>query len=1029
MSTNVSFEQATLAAETNAPASPRGRLFIPCLIVFLSGFCIMVIELVAGRLVHGFIGSSLYTWTSIIGVILAGITAGNYVGGRLADRFESKRLVATLFFLSAASTILMLPASKWIGNFTATWIQTPSDWAWRIVLVIIVSFLLPGTVLGMISPSIAKWALDYGFATGRTVGSIYSWNTVGSIVGTFVTGFILLSHYAATTIVQISSVTLVAIGACFLPAILLDMLRATTPEEELAAESTRVAKGGAGWSIFLPGLLVFLSGFAVMLVELSASRLTSTHIGQSVYTWTSVIGVILAGISVGNYLGGQMADKFPARPLVGALFLVSSFFCLSVLQTHEFVEHATLKWMGPVPWGLRVLFVVFGAFFFPAASLGTISPAVAKWALDKGYAAGRTVGTIYAWNTIGSIAGTFLTGFFLISTFYISRIVSVTSVVMAVLALMFLLVSGTWTTRILAMAWTVIAVVFTLFACIPNSRFENAVLTVWPVREIEDADPERAAESRQTMQRWRLEMAARLVGRREEINLYDGFGYIDDFQYYDESNYYDISVKSDMLDSNFSDDVLKDDSGKVLEDENGTPRRRRRLIRSLTLDALIHGHIDMADYGYLHYEYEHMYATISHRLLKKHKQQGEDLSVLFLGGGSYTFPRYLLETYPDLACVVAEIDPRVTRAVQRSLGLNAANRKKVYVIASDRKEKAPETWRSFPDGPPSISERFEYLVDSFRPVPEERQSYLFWANRLEVVGATSEEELTEKVDFVLDIRPDRSEPHADIDKARQLKLTVLGPAEFDEMCETTSHPNITTHHMDARQFVMQSQDIGKFDVIYGDAFNDFSVPAHLTTVEFNEQMAKLLKPDGIFMANVIDVWQISKFMGAYRNTLEKVFKHVYVMSTSSGRPSNTRSTFVIMCSQQPIDFEGLGKNPGEEGYAGSVMEGSLLGPVIRGGLEPIQDVTFRADGEQTTFELPTEAKQASVRVSKDAVSVTLDDDAYSLEGGKTLKMKLPPNAGSTVHVTLYSDRKIVLTDDYCPVDNMLSEVIATRVRD
>ncbi|MFA5251569.1 MAG: fused MFS/spermidine synthase, partial [Phycisphaerae bacterium] len=66
-------------------------IFIPSATVFLSSACIMVLELVAGRLIARHLGSSLYTWTSVIGVVLAGITIGNYLGGRIADRFEARK--------------------------------------------------------------------------------------------------------------------------------------------------------------------------------------------------------------------------------------------------------------------------------------------------------------------------------------------------------------------------------------------------------------------------------------------------------------------------------------------------------------------------------------------------------------------------------------------------------------------------------------------------------------------------------------------------------------------------------------------------------------------------------------------------------------------------------------------------------------------------------------------------------------------------------------------------------------------------
>ena len=59
--------------------------------------------------------------------------------------------------------------------------------------------------------------------------------------------------------------------------------------------------------------IVFISSFCVMIVELIAARLLAPHIGVSLYTWTSIIGIILAGIALGNYLGGKIADRYPSR--------------------------------------------------------------------------------------------------------------------------------------------------------------------------------------------------------------------------------------------------------------------------------------------------------------------------------------------------------------------------------------------------------------------------------------------------------------------------------------------------------------------------------------------------------------------------------------------------------------------------------------------------------------------------------------------------------------------------------------------
>src|SRR4030043_945853 len=96
-------------------------LLIPSATVFLSSACIMVLELVAGRLIARHLGSSLYTWTSVIGVVLAGITIGNYLGGRIADRFEAGKALAVLFGASSAAGGVTLVANNIVGEWILLW--------------------------------------------------------------------------------------------------------------------------------------------------------------------------------------------------------------------------------------------------------------------------------------------------------------------------------------------------------------------------------------------------------------------------------------------------------------------------------------------------------------------------------------------------------------------------------------------------------------------------------------------------------------------------------------------------------------------------------------------------------------------------------------------------------------------------------------------------------------------------------------------------------------------------------------------
>jgi spermidine synthase len=152
-----------------------------------------------------------------------------------------------------------------------------------------------------------------------------------------------------------------------------------------------------------------------MVIELVAGRVISRHLGSSLYTWTSVIGVVLAGIAVGNYAGGLLADRRAPRPALALLFVLSSAASVTITVVNRSVGEWTFLWT--LPWAVRVGAHVAAVFLLPSLLLGTISPVAAKMALDRGRKTGRTLGSVYAWGVVGSIAGTFATGFWLIAAF------------------------------------------------------------------------------------------------------------------------------------------------------------------------------------------------------------------------------------------------------------------------------------------------------------------------------------------------------------------------------------------------------------------------------------------------------------------------------------------------------------------------------------------------------------------------------------------------------------------------------------
>jgi tetratricopeptide (TPR) repeat protein len=123
--------------------------------------------------------------------------------------------------------------------------------------------------------------------------------------------------------------------------------------------------------------------------------------------------------------------------------------------------------------------------------------------------------------------------------------------------------------------------------------------------------------------------------------------------------------------------------------------------------------------------------------------------------------------------------------------------------------------------------------------------------------------------------------------------------------------SIRTFNMDARNYVdrlFEDERAGgpktRYDFVYEDAINDYSVPFQLATEEFNEKIARLLTDDGVYMVNLIDVFDIGLFLGAVINTLEMTFPFVYVV-TEADCPLSSRSTFVVVAAKRELDLDNL----------------------------------------------------------------------------------------------------------------------------
>src|SRR5947208_5491219 len=186
----------------------------------------------------------------------------------------------------------------------------------------------------------------------------------------------------------------------------------TTPSSnETRAEEGAVAQTAGrniqGWLLIL---LVFVAGASSLAVELSASRLLAPYFGTSLFVWANLIGLILLYLTIGYYLGGRLADRYP-RPEVLYTLTIAAAFLISLIP---FLSKPILHWSQSsfasysigVFYGSLVSVILL--FAIPMILLGCVSPFAIRLSIDKLGKSGRIAGQLYAISTAGSILGTFL---------------------------------------------------------------------------------------------------------------------------------------------------------------------------------------------------------------------------------------------------------------------------------------------------------------------------------------------------------------------------------------------------------------------------------------------------------------------------------------------------------------------------------------------------------------------------------------------------------------------------------------------
>jgi predicted membrane-bound spermidine synthase len=166
---------------------------------------------------------------------------------------------------------------------------------------------------------------------------------------------------------------------------------------------------------YLLEIAVFLCGAVVMIFELIGSRILGPYFGNSIFVWTSLIGIILGSLSLGYYFGGKISDKNPNLQNFSLIIFISAIF----IGITTLIKDNLMSILEQNLTDLKISSVISSTILFAPASLllGMISPYAAKLKINSLNNSGSTIGNLYAISTAGSIVGTFISGFYLIPKF------------------------------------------------------------------------------------------------------------------------------------------------------------------------------------------------------------------------------------------------------------------------------------------------------------------------------------------------------------------------------------------------------------------------------------------------------------------------------------------------------------------------------------------------------------------------------------------------------------------------------------
>ncbi|HET7535404.1 MAG TPA: fused MFS/spermidine synthase, partial [Candidatus Didemnitutus sp.] len=404
--------------------APAARQLPALLLLFAgSGCAALIYEIVWFQMLELVVGSAAISMAVVLGTFMGGMGLGNLVLPRLvrADR-HPLRIYALLEFGIAVSALFVWFALPAVGHLYAQSLGPGRlDYFWRTAVCVI--FLLPPTIaMGATLPVIARWTRTTPQGVSW-LGACYGINIAGAVAGCLLAGFFLLRIYD----LRVASAAAVTLNI-FVALVALALAR-SAPEWKTPGDNLATADDPASPRPALAGvhLSIALSGFCALVAQVIWTRLLSLMLGGTVYTFSIILAVFLSGLGLGGFVGAILVRRV-ARP-GHALGWCQLAQVLAIAWADDLLTRTLPFWPSGDAndvgmWGrflsdlLRCSYAILPATLVWGASFPLAIAAGARSSPDPG----RSVGRVYAANTIGAVLGAVLASIALLPALGTSRI-------------------------------------------------------------------------------------------------------------------------------------------------------------------------------------------------------------------------------------------------------------------------------------------------------------------------------------------------------------------------------------------------------------------------------------------------------------------------------------------------------------------------------------------------------------------------------------------------------------------------------